>query len=153
MGVWQDGRHQIIHYQLAAAEDSAAWSDLLAALIGRGLDGAAVQLVVSDGSTGLPSALATHLPHAKQQRCVVHKIRGLERAFCYRDLTMTDPLTQQPLSYEAARRLRRQQLFMDAHTIFEAPSRAEAQARLAQFRTIWGTLEPEVVRLLIKDGV
>jgi transposase-like protein len=151
MGVWPDGRHQIIHYQLADAEDTAAWSDLFAALLARGLDASTVQLVVSDGSTGLPAALATHLPHANQQRCVVHKIRGLERAFCYRDLSTTDPVTHEELTHEAARRLRRQQLSTDAHTIFEAPTRAEAQARLAQFRATWGTLEREVVRLLSKD--
>jgi putative transposase len=151
MGVWPDGRHQIIHYQLAAAEDSAAWSDLLAALITRGLDARAVQLLVSDGSTGLPAALSTKLPQAKHQRCVVHKIRGLERAFCYRDLPTTDPLTGEPLTHEAARRLRRQQLSSEAHAIFEAPSRVEAETRLAQFRTTWRTLEPEVVRLLSKD--
>jgi transposase-like protein len=151
MGVWEDGRHQIIHYQAAGAEDSAAWSDLLAALIGRGLDAAAVRMVVSDGSTGLPAALAEKLPKAQQQRCVVHKIRNLERAFCYRELTLIDPLTQEPLSYEAARRLRRQQLCSDAHAIFGAASRAEAQEQLAQFRTKWGTLESEVVRLLNKD--
>ncbi len=151
MGVWEDGRHQIIHYQLAAAEDTKAWSDLLLALKERGLDASAVRMVVSDGSTGLPSALVEHLPKAQQQRCVVHKIRGLERAFCYRELTLIDPVTQQPLTYEAARRLRRQQLSTDAHAIFEAPERAEAEARLAQFRTTWGTLEPEVVRLLSKD--
>lgn len=150
MGVWPDGRRQIIHYQLAAAEDTAAWSDLLAALLDRGLDADAVQLVVSDGSTGLPGALAMKLPQAKQQRCVVHKIRGLERAFCYRDLPATDPITHEPLTHEAARRLRRQQLSTDAHAIFEAPTREEADARLAQFRTTWGTLEPEVVRLLTK---
>jgi putative transposase len=151
MGVWPSGRHQIIHYQLAAAEDTAAWSELLSALIKRGLDATAVQLVVSDGSTGLPAALATHLPQTKQQRCVVHKIRGLERAFCYRDLIMTDPVTGESLTHEAARRLRRQQLSSEAHAIFEAATRAEAEARLAQFRTTWGTLEPEVVRLLTKD--
>lgn len=151
MGVWPDGRHQILHYQLAAAEDTAAWSDLLATLITRGLDAAIVQMVVSDGSSGLPAALATHLPQAKQQRCVVHKIRGLERAFCYRDLPTTEPVTQEPLTHEAARRLRRQQLSTDAHAIFEAPSRAEADARLAAFRATWGCLEPEVVRLLTKD--
>ena len=150
-GVWPDGRHQIIHYQLAAAEDATGWSDLLSALIARGLDASAVQVVVSDGSTGLPAALTTHLPQAKQQRCVVHKIRGLERAFCYRDLTLIDPLTHEPLTSEAARRLRRQHLSTDAHAIFEAPTRAEAQARLAQFRTTWGMLEGEVVRLLTKD--
>jgi putative transposase len=151
MGVWEDGRHQIMHYQLATAEDTKAWSDLLLALKERGLDASAVRMVVSDGSTGLPSALAEHLPKAQHQRCVVHKIRGLERAFCYRDLTLTDPLTQQPLTYEAARRLRRQQLSTDAHAIFEAPERAEAEERLAQFRTTWGTLEGEVVRRLSKD--
>ena len=151
MGVWENGRHQIIHYQLAAAEDTKAWSDLLLDLKERGLDAAAVRMVVSDGSTGLPAALAQELPKAQQQRCVVHKIRGLERAFCYRELTMSDPVTQEPLSYEAARRLRRQQLSTDAHAIFEAASRAEALERLAQFRTTWGTLEPEVVRLLSKD--
>ena len=151
MGVWEDGRRQILHYQLAAAEDTAAWSALLAALLGRGLDAAAVQMVVSDGSTGLPAALATHLPDAKQQRCVVHKIRGLERAFCYRELTLIDPATGEPLTYEAARRLRRQQLSTDAHALFEAPTRAEANARLAVFRATWGGLEAEVVRLLTKD--
>ena len=151
MGVWEDGRHQILDYQLAAAEDTTAWSDLLTALIGRGLDAATVQMVVSDGSTGLPAAVAAHLPTAKQQRCVVHKIRGLERAFCYRDLLTVDPVTHEPLTHEAARRLRRQQLSTDAHAIFEAPTRAEAEARLAAFRTTWASLEPEVVRLLTKN--
>ncbi len=151
MGVWPDGRHQILHYQAAAAEDTAAWSELLRSLIARGMDATAVQMVVSDGSTGLPSAMATHLPTAQQQRCVVHKIRGLERAFCYRDLSRVEPLAQEQLSYEAAKRLRRQQLTTDAHAIFEAPTRAEAIVRLTQFRTTWATLEPEVVRLLSKD--
>src|SRR5215207_6806059 len=151
MGVWPDGRHQILHYQAAAAEDTTAWSELMTTLIGRGLDAATVQIVVSDGSTGLPSAMATHLPTAQQQRCVVHKIRGLERAFCYRDLSRVEPLAQEQLSYEAAKRLRRQQLTTDAHAIFEAPTRAVAIVGLTQFRTTWATLEPEVVRLLSKD--
>jgi transposase-like protein len=47
--------------------------------------------------------------------------------------------------------LRRQQLSTDAHAIFEAPTRAEADARLAAFRATWGGLEAEVVRLLSKD--
>jgi putative transposase len=151
MGVWEDGRHQILHYQLAAAEDTAAWSALLATLLGRGMDAAAIQMVVSDGSTGLPAALATHLPDAKQQRCVVHKIRGLERAFCSRDLTLIDPVNRERLTYEAARRRRRQQLSTDAHAIFAAPTRAEADACLAVFRATWGGLEAEVVRRLTKD--
>jgi len=151
MGVWPDGRHQIIHYEPAAAEDSAAWTDLLLALKRRGLKAETVEMVVSDGSTGLPKALAKELPNAKQQRCVVHKIRSLERAFCYRTPPTHDPITGEELTYEAARRLRRQQLSTDAHAIFEAPTLGEARERLALFRTTWSALEPEVVRLLIKD--
>jgi transposase-like protein len=151
MGVWEDGRHEILHYEATEAESTDTWSAVLAALTQRGLDPAAVRMVVSDGTTGLPAALTQYLPAAQQQRCTVHKIRGLERQFCYRDLLRTDPTTQEALSYEQARRLRRQQLTTDAHAIFDAPTRAEAVERLATFRTTWGQREPEVVRLLTKD--
>jgi len=151
MGVWEDGRHEILQYQAAAAEDSESWTAVLAALKRRGLDAAAVRMVVSDGSSGLPTALAQELPSAQQQRCTVHKIRGLERYFCYRDLVTTDPTTQAALTFEQARRLRRQQLTTDAQAIFEAPTRAEAEARLAVFQARWRALEPEVVRMLRKD--
>jgi transposase-like protein len=151
MGVWEDGRHEILHYQASDAESTESWSAVLAALKRRGLDPHAVRMVVSDGTTGLPAAITEHLSAAQQQRCTVHKIRGLERQFCYRDLLRTDPTTQEALSYEQARRLRRQQLTTDAHAIFDAPTRAEAVERLATFRTTWGQREPEVVRLLTKD--
>ena len=152
MGVWEDGRHEILHYEAAEAEDSEAWTTLLAALKRRGLDPNGVRMVVSDGSSGLPAALAKELPSAQQQRCVVHKIRGLERHFCYRDLLSTDPTTQAPLTFEQARRLRREQVTTEAHAIFEAPSRAEASQRLAAFSARWAEVEPEVVRQL-KQGI
>lgn len=148
MGVWEDRRHEILHYEAVAAEDTQAWTTVLAALKRRGLDPSAVRMVVSDGSSGLPAALAKELPESQQQRCVVHKIRGLERQFCYRDLVMSDPTTQAALSFEQARRLRRQQLATDAHAIFEAPTRAEAVERLATFQAQWRDAEPEVVRKL-----
>ena len=57
MGVWEDGRHEILHYEAADAESSESWSAVLAALKRRGLDPDAVRMVVSDGTTGLPAAL------------------------------------------------------------------------------------------------
>ena len=150
-GVWEDGHHELLRYEASEAESTDTWSAVLAALTQRGLDPAAVRMVVSDGTTGLPAALTQHLPAAQQQRCTVHKIRGLERQFCYRDLLMTDPTTQETLRFEQARRLRRQQLTTDAHALFEAPTRTEAEQRLASFRTTWGSLEGAVVRLLTKD--
>src|SRR6266545_1561752 len=151
MGVWEDGRHEILHYEATDAERSESWSAVLAALTRRGLDPSVVRMVVSDGTTGLPAAITEHLPAAQQQRCTVHTIRGLERQFCYRDLLRTDPTTQQALSFEQARRRRREQVTTDAHAIFDAPTRAEAVERLASFRTSWGQREPEVVRLLTQD--
>jgi hypothetical protein len=82
MGVWLDRRHEILHYQAAAAEDTESWTARVTALLQRGLDPSAVRLIVSDGSSGLPTALAHEMPMAQQQRCVVDKLRGLERAFC-----------------------------------------------------------------------
>jgi transposase-like protein len=151
LGVWEDGRHEILHYEATDAESSESWSAVLAALKRRGLDPSAVRMVVSDGTTGLPAALKEHLPTSQQQRCTVHKIRGLERQFCYRDLLMTEPTTQEALTFEQARRLRRKQVTTDAHAIFDAPTQTEALERLAAFRTRWGQLEAEVVRLLGKD--
>jgi transposase-like protein len=151
MGVWADGRHEILHYEATDAESTESWSAVLAALKRRGLDPDAVRMVVSDGTTGLPAAITEHLPTAQQQRCTVHKIRGLERQFCYRDLLTTDPTTQEALTFEQARRLRRGQLTSDAHAIFDAPTRAEAEARLATFLSTWASREPEVVRVLTKD--
>ncbi len=58
MGVWEDGRHDILHSRAAPAEDLQAWTGLLAALERRGLDPDVVRMVVSDGKSGLPAALA-----------------------------------------------------------------------------------------------
>lgn len=149
MGVWPDGRHQILAYQAASGEDTEAWAALFAGLKQRGLDPDAVRMVVSDGSTGLPTALTRELPTAQQQRCVVHKVRGVERRFLYRELPSYAPITQEALPPEAARRLRRQQVTTEAHAIFEAPTRAEAEQRLTSFRTTWEPVEPEVVRKLV----
>ena len=151
MGVWEDGRHEILHYQASDAESAEAWSAVLAALTRRGLDPEAMRMLVSDGTTGLPAAITEYFPSALQQRCTIHKIRGLERHFCYLDLVRSDPTTQEALTFEQARRHRRLQVTTDAHAIFEAPTRTQALERLAAFQTRWSQLESEVVRLLTKD--
>jgi transposase-like protein len=50
MGVWEDGRHEILHYQAADTESTETWSAVLAELQRRGLDPTAVRMVVSDGT-------------------------------------------------------------------------------------------------------
>src|SRR5262245_38585349 len=56
MGVWSDGRHALLHYTIAAAEDAAAWQLLLQELVERGVEAEAVEMVVSDGTKGLRDA-------------------------------------------------------------------------------------------------
>jgi transposase-like protein len=145
MGVWQDGRHALLHYSIATTEDTAAWMQLGQELRDRGLDATLVEMVVSDGTKGLHDALKRHLPCAKLQRCTVHKVRGMERYLHYRELLTHDPHTQQALTPEAARQERRSAISAAAHEIFQATTRAEAEVRLAAFVDKWTPVEPKAV--------
>src|SRR5689334_280765 len=57
MGVWEDGRHELLHFEAADAESSESWSAVLASVKRRGLAPDAVRMVVSDGTTGLGAAI------------------------------------------------------------------------------------------------
>ncbi len=122
LALFEDGRHHVLHYEVAPAEEEATWHLFFAHLLDRGLDREAVSLVVSDGTKGLGAAMKVQLPKAQQQRCTVHKVRGMERYLRYRDLPERDAETEQPLSPEQARQQRRTQICSEAHEIFKAPS-------------------------------
>lgn len=144
--VWPDGRWQLLHSEIAEAEDEAHWEQFWQHLRARGLDPAAGRRVVSDGTKGVLAAMGRQLPAARRQRCTVHKVRGFERSLPYRDLPSSDPTTPQPLSEEAARAPRRVARTTHAHEIFKAPTRTEAERRLADFRATWAALAPAAVR-------
>lgn len=145
LGVWPDGRHYLLHYLAAPAENAENWCSLFQALIARGLNPQAVTLVVSDGANGLLEALPQHLPQAHLQRCVVHKARGMERYLRYQDLPPPDAPTSPAQSASTARHQRRQQIKADALDIFDAPTQPEAELRLAAFESKWTVLEPAAV--------
>jgi len=146
LGVWPDGRYYLIHYEVALAEDASAWATFWQHLLARHLEAAKVELVVSDGTKGLLEVLPTYLPQARLQRCTVHKARGFERYLHYQDLPTTDGQTGQPLTSEQAREHRRRQMKAEALDIFEAPTQAEAEVRLAAFEAKWTPVEPDAVR-------
>jgi putative transposase len=64
LGVWEDGRHEILHYEATDAESTESWSAVLAALTRRGLVPDVVRMVVSDGTTGCASEAPAHRPAA-----------------------------------------------------------------------------------------
>ena len=94
MAVWPDGNYHILHYEIGVQEDTQSWSDFFNHLIERGLNPKAVKLVVSDGSSGLPAALAKVLPNAKQQRCITHKVRRIKKYLSYQQLPQQNKLGQ-----------------------------------------------------------
>jgi putative transposase len=89
-------------------------------------------LVVSDGTLGLPKARQKNLPNAQQQRCITHKVRGLERYLSYAQLPQVDP-NGQPLKPDVAKRQRSLNITSEAYQIYEAESLEQARQRLQQF--------------------
>jgi len=145
MAVWPDGSHHLLHYTIAVTEDSTQWQLFFDELIARGVVPDAIELVVSDGTKGLLDAMAQRLPNALQQRCITHKVRGMQNHLSFQALPEQDTLGH-PLSTTDAKALRLFQLQQDAYAIYDAPSFDEAQARLDAFKQKWQPFEPAAVR-------
>lgn len=150
LAVWEDGSYEMLHYEIATEEGEAEWNQFFEHLIERGLNPKTVQLVVSDGTLGLPKALQTNLPNAQQQRCITHKVRGLERYLSYAQLPQVDA-HEQPLKPDQAKQQRRFEIKSDAYQIYEADSQEQARQRLQQFINKWELLEPKAVQVFQRD--
>lgn len=150
LAVWADGFYELLHYEIAESESEATWSHFFEQLIARGLTAGDVKLVVSDGTLGMPKAVKQHLPQAQQQRCITHKVRGLERYLTYAELP---PITDGGQAYrpEEAKRQRRHQIKSQAYEIYKAESYDIAQQRLAAFIDTWKRLEPKAVKAFERD--
>ena len=150
LAVWPDGNHEVLHYEIAEQEETQSWAAFFEHLIERGLDPSAVELVVSDGTLGLPAAMSQHLPHAKQQRCITHKVRRIKAYLGYAQLSEHNEQGQ-PLSLSEAKQQRRYQIQSDAYDIYKAENESDAQQRLAVFVGKWKSLEPKAVSTFKRD--
>ena len=150
LAVWPDGNYEVLHYEIAKQEDTKGWETFFENLIERGLDATAVELVVSDGTLGLPAAMAKHLPKAKQQRCITHKVRRIKDYLNYAQLPTQDEQGQ-PLKPSQAKQQRRYQIQSDAYDIYKAEDEPEAQQRLATFVDKWQAIEPRAVETFQRD--
>lgn len=73
--VRETGEREIIGIDVGPSEEDAFWSQLLRALVERGLAG--VQLVISDSHKGLKKAIREILCGSTWQRCRVHFMRNI----------------------------------------------------------------------------
>jgi putative transposase len=65
-----EGRREIVGFDIATTEDTAAWTAFLRSLVARGLCG--VELVVSDAHGGIKAAIEAVLSGSSWQRCRTH---------------------------------------------------------------------------------
>ena len=150
LAVWPDGNYEVLHYEIAEQEETKSWATFFEHLIERGLDPSAVELVVSDGTLGLPAAMAQHLPQAKQQRCITHKIRRIKAYLSYAQLPLHNEQGQS-LKPSEAKQQRRYQIQSDAYDIYKAEDETDAQQRLTAFIKKWTSLEPKAVATFERD--
>lgn len=129
-GIDGQGRRELVDFLLADGESEAEWSALLQSLWNRGLQGANLELVISDGAPGLLAAVKFIYPQARHQRCWVHKLRNVANQVRRRD---------------------QQAVMAGARAIYQAPSRREAIAAFREWKRCWQTRYPKAVHCLEKD--
>ncbi len=145
MGVWPDGRHTVIHFRAAEAEDAAGWQRFWAELHTKGVTPSTTWLVVSDGTSGLPSALRQWMPSVRQQRCTFHKIKNISENLAYHHLDLDAHLPPGEAQRQA-RQQRQQAIVAEASAIYEVAEETTIRERAANWRQHWQAVEPIAVR-------
>jgi len=129
-GIDTEGRRELLDFLLADGESEAEWSALLQSLWSRGLKGACLELVITDGAPGLAGALRLVYPQARHQRCWVHKLRNVANQVRRRD---------------------QQEVIAGARAIYQAATRREAIKAFRAWKRGWTTRYPKAVACLEKD--
>ena len=129
-GITVFGRRELLGFRQAASESQASWEAFLNDCYRRGLEGANLKLVVTDGCKGLHAALAVVYPYVPRQRCWVHKLRNVANKL---------PRMIQTASLK------------EAKTIYHAPTRREAGRRFRSWERHWQRLAPKAVACLRED--
>lgn len=129
-GIRQDGSRHLLAFLRSQGEGQADWEALLQDLYRRGLEGRALQLILTDGCAGLAAAIRTVYPRIPHQRCWVHKMRNI---------------------LEKARKCDYDEVKAGAQAIYQAQSRVQAEAAFRRFRSRWQSRYPAVVKRLGRD--
>ena len=128
IGVREDGRKELLAVEDGYRESTDSWAEVLRDLKGRGLN--EPKLVTGDGALGLWAALADVFPHAREQRCWVHKTANVLDAL---------PKRVHP---QAKRML---------HEVVEAPTRKDASRAIDSFVGEFEPKWPKAAEKLTKD--
>jgi putative transposase len=129
-GITHTGHRELIDFRVAPSESEAAWYGFLASLHHRGLEGESLELVVSDGGTGLIKALEFLYPDVAHQRCWAHKLRNVA---------------------EKVKKVDQKRVLAGAKRIYLAPDRRTAIRAFRRWRDRWVLVYRSAVRCVEKD--
>jgi putative transposase len=125
LAVTVDGTRDILGLWAGdGGEGAKYWLQVLTELKNRGV--ADVCMVVCDGLSGLPDAVAHVWPQALVQTCIVHLLRN---------------------SFRYAARQDWDKIAKALKPVYTAPTEAAAMERWLEFAELWGTKYPAIVRL------
>ncbi len=128
-GITEQGKRELIDFQIAKAEGEDTWYAFLWNLWSRGLRGELLELIATDGQSGLIKALGRLWPAVPHQRCWAHKLRNLENKLKASQGTCLD----------------------EAKLIYQAPHRTEAIQRFRKWKRDWQKQAPKAVACLESD--
>ena len=129
-GITVFGKKELIAFRIANAESTPACEGFLNDLFRRGLEGKNLKMIVTDGSKGFISAIELVYPHAKHQRCWVHKLRNATKHLKKTDIKAFK---------------------IDARKIYNASSHREAVASFKTLRKNFKNISSEAVNCLDRD--
>ena len=129
-GITHTGHRELIDFMLSPSESENAWFGFLNRLYHRGLEGRTLMLIVSDGGSGLVSALAQIYPQVKHQRCWAHKLRNIA---------------------DKVNKIDEKRVLAGAKRIYLAPHRKAALQTFRRWRDRWMNQYPRAVKCLERD--
>jgi transposase-like protein len=151
LGVWPDGRQQMLYFAMVDKETKDNWKKFFRHLLLKGLDTSQLQLLVSDGRPGLHTAIRSIFPKTvKHQRCIFHKLKNLADNLSYKNLVLNPDLPSRE-ARQQAKETRARAILRDAANIYATADIEVIKQHLLDFRQKWASLEPKAVRCFVKD--
>jgi transposase-like protein len=129
LGATPEGKKELVGFQVGLRESAQSWRELLVDTKARGL-AIAPEVAVGDGALGFWTALEEIFPGTRHQRCWVHKTSNVLNKF--------------PKSMHPA-------VKADLRDIWQAETRAAAEAAMNTFTEKYGTKYEKAVTCLTKD--
>jgi putative transposase len=130
LGITTEMKKEVIDFAIAPRESQEAWEAFLNHLYKRGLTKHGVEMIVTDGGTGLLAALPIVYPKIPIQRCWAHKSRNV---------------------LNHIRKADREAVKADLHAIQYASGIREAQVAIGVFSRSWKQVYPKAVACLLAD--